>query len=346
MLFVKSEKIIGHSAILERLFGLVDKGSLPHALLFSGPHGIGKFRIARRLAQYALPDFSEKIEKNACSEVISVGDLWRMDANDDWSEIAKTSNFPQKHRETDKKKTDSIGVDDVHAFLDPVFRTTDAPAKFVLLRDAERLTLEAANALLRVLEEPPAKTHFILTTRHEKALPETIVSRCQVFPFSLVPREILRKVLFEKNLEESLRDDFLTIAQGRSEVLFRLLEDSDFLEQEREEFQEIARFFFGKSLPECLKKAEFLAHPDRFEEAANFLENMIRFARSLLVEKSTQKSLEIASSLGFEKILEILEALFSAKRAFSANANRRLVLENLFLSLPREKEKNSIPFFS
>jgi len=346
MLLVKTEKILGHSAVLNRLFGLTDRGALPHALLFAGPSDIGKFRVARRLAGYALPDFSEKIEKNACPEVVSVGDLWQMDTNEDWGKIAKTSNFSQKHRESDKKKTDSIGVEDVHAFLEPIFRTTDAPAKFVLLRDAERLTIEAANALLKVLEEPPEKTHFILTARHQRSLPETIVSRCQTFSFSLISREILRKFLLGKEVDESLQENLLTIAQGRSEVLFHLLEDADFLEQEQEEFQEIARFFFGKSLPERFKKAEFLAHPERLEIAENFLENMIRFARSLLVEKSAKKSLEIGSQIGFEKILEILEALFSAQKSFLANANRRLVLENLFLTLPQERGGEDAFLFS
>ena len=325
-------KILGNKKILARLFSLAEAEKMPHAAIFLGPAKVGKFRAAREVAKKMYPAAAEKIEQNLCSDVISVSDLWQMGKKENFEEIAKTSNFSQKHRVDEKKRSDTIGVDDVKSFLEPLFRTTDAPVKIVILRDAERLTTAAANALLKTLEEPPAKTFFFLTATNEKKLPATILSRCQKFFFSLVSRGELCDFLREKEVDPALFDDLLAIAQGRPEILFRLLADADFFEKMRAEFQEIARFFAGKSVAEKLKKAEILANPA--ENPADFLENATRFARSLLVEKAAGKNLEIGEKLSFSELLTILDAISQTQKMLEKNANRRLALENLFLKFP------------
>jgi len=158
------KKIIGHTAQKKRLEMMAQSGTLPNAFLFTGPGSIGKFRLARHFLQILNsedPSLVRDIEKNLCPGIVTLGDLWQAGKMEDWGVISKSSNFDQHHR-TGKdggapRRTNTIGVRDIHQFLEPLTKFSVAPWKAGIIRDAHRLTTEAANALLKVLEEPPKK---------------------------------------------------------------------------------------------------------------------------------------------------------------------------------------------
>ena len=110
-----------------------------------------------------------------------MGDLWQKESQEDWTEIAKTSNFDQGHRTgkggTTAKRTNTIGRSDIKSIVEMLWQKTNG-AQICIIRDAERMTVTAANALLKTLEEPPQNTYFVLTSSAKDILLPTIVSRC------------------------------------------------------------------------------------------------------------------------------------------------------------------------
>ncbi len=338
------KKIVGHKACRKRLHEMNASQNIPHALLFSGPKDIGKFRIARHFAQILNSDNQEvvrEIEKNISSDVIVMGDLWQSGKLENWDIISKTSNFAQRHRTGKEgevaRRTDAIGIRDIQSFLEPLSRQGRAKWKVGIIRDAHRLTIEAANALLKTLEEPPSNTVFLLTANHKSILPETIVSRCQNLSFGLHPQKILDDYISGTELgNEDNRDQMLMIAQGRSEHLFRLLEEKEFYENEKQQFQEISRFFLTSSYLQKIKTAEMFSSPEHAGSLQSFLDNFSRFLRSVLVEKALEKPLEISQKISYQQILALLEEISNTQRGLRANANKKLLLEHFLFQLPTQ----------
>lgn len=336
------KKIIGHTANRKYLESLSESQKMPYSFLFVGPKEIGKFRIAKSFVQMLNSNDQEvvrEIEKNICSDVMVMGDLWQKDKLESWDRISKTSNFDQRHRsgkgegETPRRK-DIIGVRDIQKFLDPLYRQGKARWKAGVIRDAHRMNMESSNALLKTLEEPPENTLFVLTATHKKSLPETVVSRCQVISFSLHTQDILKEYLETEEIPQEKQEDLLMISQGRSEHLFRLLDDSDFFESEKRQFQEISRLFFLDDPLQKMKKAELLSAPEKQDELSVFFGNFTRFLRSILVEKTSGKPFDISQKIDFLEIAQLFESLSNVKKGLRANANRRLLLEKFFFSIP------------
>lgn len=335
------KKILGHRKNLEELERLAQSGQLPNAFLFLGPAQIGKFRIAKSFAQLLNgndPLIAHDIERNICPDVITIGDLWQADKLEDWGMISRTSNFDQSHRAAGDseggKRSDTIGITDMRKFFEPFFQSKVASYKVGIIRDAERLTPEAANLALKTLEEPPADTVFVLTAAHEDKLPTTIVSRCQVMRFQLVPTATLATALDPLGLDESTKQTMLTLAQGRSEHLHRCIEDGAFFEKEKQAYQEISRYFFVQSLGDKAALAEELSKPENSVLMEEFIDNLTRFARSVLLEKIQQKTMPIVEQISYSELLHIFAVLHEVNFGLRANGNRRLLLERLCFAIP------------
>jgi DNA polymerase-3 subunit delta' len=141
--------------ILERLTRARRHGRLPHAMLITGTPGSGRSQLAMDIAALV---------------------------NDTTAEDA--ARHPDIHKLEPGSKSRRILVEPFHAFCAPFFSTSFRPGatKTGIILDADRLHLNAANAFLKTLEEPPANTLFILVTSNPGLLPVTIVSRCAHFP--------------------------------------------------------------------------------------------------------------------------------------------------------------------
>ncbi len=333
-------KILGHDANCAFLEKMATRDILPNAFLFVGPRDISKFRIAKdfaKLLNQSDISMQREIDKNISPDVILLGDLWQAGKLEDWDIISLTSNFEQKHRTgvdgESPRRSNTIGVRDIHSFLRPFCNSSSAKWKVGIIRNADRMTSEAANALLKTLEEPPPQTIFVLTVTHEQNLSETIVSRCQILRFGLVPRKRLAEFLDLQGVESAEQQEMLTIAQGRSEIIHHFLADPEFYDDEREWFQRISRAFFAPGSQKSALAAE-LAEADQAENCLIFLQNLTRFLRSILVEKVMKKELDIAQKIHITTVLQILAETESTRRGLAANANRKLLMEHLLFSLP------------
>ncbi|MDE1874530.1 MAG: DNA polymerase III subunit gamma/tau [Patescibacteria group bacterium] len=148
------DEVIGQDAVVKALKGAIANSAIAHAYLFAGSRGIGKTSIARIFAR----------------EIGTSGnDVYEIDA------------------------ASNRGIDDIRALRDAVaVLPFESNYKVYIIDEVHMLTKEAFNALLKTLEEPPRHVVFILATTEIHKLPETIVSRCQVFEFKRPSAEILR----------------------------------------------------------------------------------------------------------------------------------------------------------
>lgn len=178
----KFSEIIGQEHVVKTLTNAISTGMVSHAYLFSGPRGTGKTTLARLLAKAVNCQQRKEGEFEPCNKCSSCTEIVQGRAID-LIEIDAAS-----HR----------GIDDIRELKDGIkFSPTKSKYKVFIIDESHQLTKEAANALLKTLEEPPQHAIFVLATTEIHKMIPTIISRCQRFDFrKLTLPEILEKIDF------------------------------------------------------------------------------------------------------------------------------------------------------
>lgn len=250
------ETIIGHAKQCSELKTDIEHGNIAHAYLLSGKAHLGKFTIARwfawQILSAHLPEqergsVKDQIERLIHPDFLCVDLLWAEGIQEDWGIISKTSNIPQEHRaKKPTAKTDQISVDDIHALLGRLADTRTSPYCCCIIRSAERMGREAANAFLKTLEEPPSQTVFLLTTDNDNALLPTVVSRTRSVRFSPLSEQELKPLI--KGYEEEDAGFILHLANGAPGLLLELLSNPDLLRHHKQLHSQAKQFWQTRSL--------------------------------------------------------------------------------------------------
>jgi len=181
------QEIIGQAHIAQTLTNAIAGNSISHAYLFCGPRGSGKTTIARVFAKAISCENRKEGQFEPCNECSSCLEIGRGNAMD-LVEIDAAS-----HR----------GIDDIRELRDGIkFSPVKAKYKIFIIDECHQLSKDAANALLKTLEEPPAHAVFILATTEIHKMIPTIISRCQRFDFKrLQTPEIIKKLEYISDKE-------------------------------------------------------------------------------------------------------------------------------------------------
>ncbi len=171
-----------HKRALELLRAQRLRGLLPHAHLLAGPEGVGRLDIARHIARSVLCVEDGVEPCGECADCRAMSDL----SHPDYQEFA----CPEGARQL---PIESIRRLQFEASRKPVM----GHRRVFVVRDAERMSLEAANCFLKTLEEPPGECHIVLIADGLRDLPETIISRCQVTKLPSLSQEHVRRKLAE-----------------------------------------------------------------------------------------------------------------------------------------------------
>ena len=198
------DEVLGQEHVVRALAGAVREGRLAHAFLFSGPRGTGKTSTARILAKMVNCEQGPTPEPDGtCEQCVRIREGTHLDV----VEIDAASHG---------------GVDDARELRE---RAPTAPAqgreKVYIIDEAQRLSREAFDALLKVFEEPPAGVRFILATTEPHKMPATIAGRCQRFEF--------RRVGFEtvaEHLQSIAKEEGIELAQTAAMRIARQTEGS------------------------------------------------------------------------------------------------------------------------
>ncbi|PIR52725.1 hypothetical protein COU76_04950 [Candidatus Peregrinibacteria bacterium CG10_big_fil_rev_8_21_14_0_10_49_10] len=258
----KLRTIVGHQEQLEHLRQDIETGNISHAYLFSGPAYVGKMTTAYWFASEVLTTgCNEEQKKSVCTQVeklthqdlLVLDQLWIEKQCEDWDMIAKSSNVNQQHRskKSSPAKSDVISIHDIRALQQRLYETSIGTHRCCIIRGVERMQDEAANAFLKILEEPPEGLVFILTTESESSLLSTILSRVRCVRFFRLPRKDLKPILQGVNDDDATF--ILSLSQGTPGTVYRLRDDPDALRLEKQIYEQASSFWKTVSLKHRLQ---------------------------------------------------------------------------------------------
>ena len=317
------EHLIGHTAQREALLEDLRSGNIAHAYLFAGPRHLGKMTIAHWFAS-ELANFGkteEEIElaniqigKLMHPDILVLDKLWIEEESDDWEDISQYSNAPQTHRaKKPAAKTDTISIDDVRALQERLYETGTGTYRACLIRSVERMQDAAANAFLKILEEPPTGLVFLLTTQAYAGLLPTIISRSRVMQFRSLSNKELNPLLSGISPDDS--SFILHVAHGAPGVVAELRDDPDALRAHRVVHSSAQSFWRAASVQQRLQLLKPLQ--ERTQEADDLLMHLALTLR----EKSPHIPQDQAEAL--QKLAEGLKT----------NVHRGLLMQRFALSL-------------
>lgn len=197
--------IVGQEHISRALANAIIRNRIAHALLFTGPRGVGKTTTARVLARALNCTGRDLSKASTMSEDEAREYVEPCGACPNCLEIAKGTSLAC--REIDGASNNS--VENVRELIESL-RTLPPPGsnyKIYLIDEVHMLSTAAFNALLKSLEEPPPHTIFIFATTDPQKIPETVISRCQQFDFRRLPREVVMDNLKKIAQSEKVKID-------------------------------------------------------------------------------------------------------------------------------------------
>ncbi len=238
-----------------------DRKRLPHALLLAGPAGLGKNALAAWLAQFLLcvqPAAGDKPcgHCQGC-RLFAAGshpDLHVVQPEAIYKStdtlIARYAlRYPPTDKNKDSKDSSVIRIDQIRSLIENAqTRPQIAACKLMLLSPADTLNVNAANSLLKLLEEPPPDSYLILVADRPARLPATIRSRCTRVDFNAPAKDTALAWLRSRDLSESDARLLLGLAGG-APLAAQLLAESDFLAQRAALLEDVERLVGGQADP-------------------------------------------------------------------------------------------------
>lgn len=314
-------QILGQDPALQTLTRALDTGHVHHAYRFEGPAGVGKELAAFALAQALV---CEGQGPRACEQCSACQRALRISPEEPHvpahPDVILLQRGLYRSRITASEAT-GISIEQVRKIvLETVgYRPHEGRARVFIVRDAEDLTISAANALLKTLEEPGPGTHFVLLTSRPNRLLDTIRSRTLPVRFSPLADEIVARILESKGLDpEAAR-----VAQGSVAVALELA--SAEAVQEREEFVSGAYAAIGaRDLAVAVKFAEAKRERDGVRRL------LAHFAQSLAIAAREQVATRLDEA---ERSANRHRVVLSAMKDVERNVSPALALEAMIYRL-------------
>lgn len=239
---------IGHFKIQERILNSIKNNRLPHALLFHGKEGTGKAAFAIEVAKLLNCEKGPLYVCQKCPQCIKIGKLEHPDLKfifpapssagtkpEEFAEALLTKAANPYQRVHFAGKNSFISIDAVRALkYDAKFKLYEGKKKVFIVEDADEMRPEAANALLKILEEPPLNLALVLTTSKLSRILPTIRSRSQLVYFpSLEGDEILRIIKkYSKDTPDHLAR-IIRLSMGNIKFAFDLIGEDIFQKRDQ-----------------------------------------------------------------------------------------------------------------
>jgi DNA polymerase-3 subunit delta' len=299
--------ILGQKRVITLLSSHVKTGDFSHAYLFSGPNGSGKEYIAKRFSKYILCGSGKDDNCKTCSQ-------FEKGIHSDFIVL-------------DDEK--SIKIDEVRNAMERINLSPNAGEKKVLfVKNAENLTEEAANALLKTLEEPPRNSVIVLTTNSIKKLPETIASRSQQIKLSLLSEEDIEKILSTKFINEDMKK-IIELSSGNIGFAEELARNDEFLKEKEKTLEDAEFIFEKKSVAEKFKIIEEKDKNGGIREFFNVFSAVL--FTSIKDELAGQESRKCFKGYSLRKKQELAEKILKIYRNLGYNVSLRINLEEIIL---------------
>ncbi|KAF0193184.1 MAG: DNA polymerase III subunit delta' [Gammaproteobacteria bacterium] len=318
-----------HEAQSQVLLTRLRENRFPHALLLTGRPGLGKHVFSGKLAEVLLC-LERHADGSACGKCRGC-QLYRARTHPDLHEVNVLE---------DKK---FIGVDQIRAISDYLsLKSQFGGYKIVIISPADKMNINAANSLLKTLEEPPMWSLLILVTAHPASLPPTIRSRCQQLSFVTPPKEVARAWL----KEQGRNGDDLDLALGLSggaPLAALAVATGDWLERRQQIFEGFEKVLLNKADP-ITTAAEWL----KFDARAtiywlySWITDMIRLRTGNDSERIINGDIgsrlqQLSGVLTPQSWFKCLDEASDAWRYAESQVNTPLLFENLLVAWANRK---------
>lgn len=314
-----------------------------HAYLFVGPTGVGRFDAALAFAQ--LLNCDRAAEGDACGECRAC----KLIASGQHPDARVVDVDRGRLLDPEDTTRTGIGIKQVLALRrEVVYPPYEGGWKVYIFVNADQMTAEAANSLLKVLEEPPPRVVLVLIAESTVPLLPTVVSRCQLVRFTLIPTPTIERALIDRFGVPKGRARFIaTLAGGQLGRAVTWATSDDALQRRERVLDLLDRLERADSL-ERLDAAEELAR--QREELPEVLDIALFWFRDLLVRQQTGSDEQVIHLDRKDRIADLgaqlspavlnarIDAVEEAKDALRRNVHPRLILETLFLRLSPQAE--------
>lgn len=320
--------IVGQEQIKEHLQNALESGKISHAYIINGEKSSGKEFIAK---VFAMALQCETGGTEPCQECHSC-------------KQALTSNQPDIIRVI-HEKPNTISVDDIRVQInnDVAIKPYSSHYKVYILNEAEKMTPQAQNALLKTLEEPPEYAVILLLTANVNSLLPTILSRCVVLNMKPVSDTQVKKYLMEQlQIPDYKAEVCVAFARGNVGKAKSLATSEDF-ENVKNEALSLLKYIKDMELHEIIAAIKKITEYKL--EIKDYLDIMAIWYRDILLFKATKDANHLvfreeltalrqaASRSSYEGIENIIKALDKAKARLNANVNFDLTMELLLLEI-------------
>jgi DNA polymerase-3 subunit delta' len=327
-------KIVGHEWAVRLLANSLLHDRAGHAYLITGPEQIGKLTLARTVAQ-AL-NCTAEAHLRPCGECRACS-LIQLDKHPDVRVILP---------DVSDRGAQSIKIDAIRRLQqDLSLSAYEARYKIALLKRFDTANLNAANAFLKTLEEPPSNVILLLTATDGDTLLPTITSRCRTIGLRPIPAELIEETLMTRYRVQPQEANLLThLADGRLGWAVRAHQEPALLQERQTQLNTlhqvlrgpvVARFALAETLA---RKTDMLPPLLRtwlsWWRDLNLLAFGSRTERSISNIDEVELLTEMAGQFSRAAVLASLRQTNTALRQLGQNANARLVLENIMLTYP------------
>jgi len=352
------QEVIGQEEVKQRLLQEVETGRLPHALLLAGPEGNGGFALAWALASRLLNN-SSMVAKMQHPDLCFSYPIYKKDS----SKPAPCDLFAKQWRDMVMQNPyfdysdwmNGIGaenqqlmiyVDEASALLRKFsLKSNQGGYKVSIIWMPERMNADCANKLLKLLEEPPSASVFILVCEHPELLLTTIRSRCQLIEVPKLKDEDIEKVLVNQhNIDPTMAHNIARTSYGNMSVALRQIVDNSEQEQFLELFKSLMRLSYMRKVRDMKLWSEDVAMlgRERQKRFLNYCQRMIRenfiynFGNPDLNYMNSSEAnfaVNFAPFVNENNVIGIMDELQLCYRDIIQNANAKIVFFDFALKM-------------
>lgn len=303
------EKIRGQQFAKKYLSNSIKSNMVSHAYMFEGPTGVGKNTMARELAAILL-------------------EMDNLFNSPDYIEIKPDGN--------------SIKIAQIRKLQTDILVKPFKSYKIYVIDEAQKMTVEAQNALLKTLEEPPKYAIIILVTNNKESLLDTIKSRCEIIKFTPIPMREVANYLVTTGVDEKRASLLANFSRGSMQKAIELSESEDF-HLRREEVQKYVETFLGGNLIEIM---DIQSSIEKYkDQIINVLDLLINYFRDIMMAKENVDNSMIinldrlvfiknmSKKTTYSQLSKIIDIIEETKNKLRSNCNFNISIQVMTLNI-------------